>query len=963
MPNTGAAAGATSVGDIALNLLFNTNEFQMQLNRIQKLAASAGKMIAGAFAVREIVKFGKECLELGSDLEEVQNVVDVVFGSMSGQIDAFAQKAASQFGLSETMAKRYAGTFGSMANAFGITGQAAVDMSTTLTGLAGDVASFYNISQDQAYTKLKSVFTGETESLKELGVVMTQTALDSYAMANGFGKTTSAMSEAEKVQLRYMFVQSQLANASGDFAKTSDSWANQVRILTLQIQSLKAAIGQSLIALFTPIIQVVNMLLGKLVTLANAFKSFIYLITGRKAKEATDTAKSAATGLAGAADAATGLSDATTGVGKAAKKAVKEMRALMGFDQINKLSEPADTSIDTGSSGAPSGASGLGSAVDFGSLEAGNTVLDDTNKKVEEFAKKVKTALAPAAAAFDRLKQSVSAIGKTAASGLNWILQNVLIPLGKWTISEVLPRFLDTIAVLLDIFNNVLIALQPYWEWFWNNVLKPIAKWAADTFLNFWDFLNDKLGKFSDWCKKNPDIVGGATGAILGFLGSLLFAKGAMDIAVKGVELLMGAIELLSNPIVFACLAIGLLVGVGIWLWKNWDDVSAKLAEIWEGIKAKASEIWEGIKFNIITTWQSIRIWAEKKFGAIRDGLAGIWDSIKTTTQDIWDGIKLNILTTWQSLRTWAETKFGAIRDGLAGIWENIQTKIDEVWGFISETLPETWENIKASAVEKFEAIRDGIAEVWDNVTTKAGQVWFFLFNTLKDTWSRLKDGAVEKFEEIRDKIAGVWRTIWLNTVGKWLLIKESVVGKLQAIWDKAVEVGTGIKDSLAAAFEGFVDLVKIPINGVIGLLNSLIRWVNVLLAKIESVLSFNFTIPNPFGGNLVDYHWSATLPRIKGEIPELANGAYVAANTPQLAMIGDNKHEGEFVAPESKLMAMAKAAAEMAGGGNSELLIEILQLLRSMNIVALDEESMRKYFVRKTNANTRATGKCEIVT
>lgn len=935
----------------------------MQLNGIQKLAASAGKMIAGAFAVREIVKFGKECLELGSDLEEVQNVVDVAFGSMSGQIDAFAQKAASQFGLSETMAKRYAGTFGSMANAFGITGQAAVDMSTTLTGLAGDVASFYNISQDQAYTKLKSVFTGETESLKELGVVMTQTALDSYAMANGFGKTTSAMSEAEKVQLRYMFVRSQLANASGDFAKTSDSWANQVRILTLQIQSLKAAIGQSLIALFTPIIQVVNMLLGKLVTLANAFKSFIYLITGRKAKEATDTAKSAATGLAGAADAATGLSDATTGVGKAAKKAVKEMRTLMGFDQINKLSEPADTSTDTGSSGAPSGASGLGSAVDFGSLEVGKTVLDETNDKMSEFAKKAKKLLEPAAAAFDRLKQSVSAIGKTAASGLNWILQNVLIPLGKWTISEVLPRFLDTIAVLLDIFNNVLIALQPYWEWFWNNVLKPIAKWAADTFLNFWDFLNDKLGKFSDWCKKNPDIVGGATGAILGFLGSLLFAKGAMDIAVKGVELLMGAIELLSNPIVLACLAIGLLVGVGIWLYKNWDDVSAKLAEIWEGIKAKASEIWESIKLNIIQTWQSIKIWADKKFGALRDGIAGIWDSIKTTASDIWEGIKLNILTTWQSLRTWAETKFGAIRDGLAGIWENIQTKIDEVWGFISETLPETWENIKASAVEKFEAIRDGIAEVWDNVTTKAGQVWFFLFNTLKDTWSRLKDGAVEKFEEIRDKIAGVWRTIWLNTVGKWLLIKESVVGKLQAIWDKAVEVGTGIKDSLAAAFEGFVDLVKIPINGVIGLLNSLIRWVNVLLAKIESVLSFNFTIPNPFGGNLVDYHWSATLPRIKGEIPELANGAYVAANTPQLAMIGDNKHEGEFVAPESKLMAMAKTAAELAGGGNSELLMEILQLLRSMNIVALDEESMRKYFVRKTNANTRATGKCEIVT
>ena len=85
---------------------------------------------------------------------------------------------------------------------------------------------FYNISQDEAYTKLKSVFTGETESLKDLGVVMTQTALDAYAMANGYGKTTAAMSEAEKVALRYSFVQSKLATASGGlYGGLRDGWA------------------------------------------------------------------------------------------------------------------------------------------------------------------------------------------------------------------------------------------------------------------------------------------------------------------------------------------------------------------------------------------------------------------------------------------------------------------------------------------------------------------------------------------------------------------------------------------------------------------------------------------------------------------------------------------------------------------------------------------------------------------
>ena len=224
------AADATSVGQIGLDLVVNSNSFQRQMAGITGLAKKAGAALAGAFAVKKIVDFGKKCLELGSDLAEVQNVVDVTFPHMTSQVDQFAKSAAMSFGLSETMAKKYTGTFGAMAKAFGFSEQAAYDMSATLTGLTGDVASFYNLSQDEAYTKLKSVFTGETESLKDLGVVMTQTALDSYALANGFGKTTSAMTEAEKVSLRYTFVQDQLSAAQGDFARTSDSWANQVRV-------------------------------------------------------------------------------------------------------------------------------------------------------------------------------------------------------------------------------------------------------------------------------------------------------------------------------------------------------------------------------------------------------------------------------------------------------------------------------------------------------------------------------------------------------------------------------------------------------------------------------------------------------------------------------------------------------------------------------------------------------------
>lgn len=217
-----------------------------------------GAVLASAAIVDKLVDFGKQAVNLGSDLEEVQNVVDVTFTTMSDAVNQFAKDAAKTAGLSETMAKRYVGTFGAMADSFGFAEAEAYEMSTALTQLAGDVASFYNITQDEAMTKLKGVFTGETEALKELGVVMTQSALDAYALANGFDKTTSAMTEQEKVALRYQFVMDQLSSASGDFVRTSDSWANQTRVLQLQFESLSATIGQGLIGVLKPLVQFIN---------------------------------------------------------------------------------------------------------------------------------------------------------------------------------------------------------------------------------------------------------------------------------------------------------------------------------------------------------------------------------------------------------------------------------------------------------------------------------------------------------------------------------------------------------------------------------------------------------------------------------------------------------------------------------------------------------------------------------
>lgn len=374
-----------SVGQIGLDLVVNQNQFDRQMRGITNIASKAGKILAGAFAIKKITEFTSECLNLGSDLAEVQNVVDVTFSKMNEQVNNFAQNAVFQFGLSETMAKQYTGTFGAMAKAFGFVESEAYAMSTTLTGLAGDVASFYNITQGEAYTKLKSVFTGETESLKDLGVVMTQTALDQFALANGYGKTTAKMTEQEKVALRYAFVQQQLSLAQGDFARTSDSWANQVRILKLQFDSLRASLGQGFIAAVTPVIKVINTIMGKLVQLANVFSAFMKRLFGVKSDSSSGIG-AVASDVSSATNAMDNLSNSTSGVGSAAKKAAKEIKGLMGIDEINTISSTGSDS-DSGS-GDSSGIGNIG--MDDWDFSQQEKATDGLLSKVEVFADKVR---------------------------------------------------------------------------------------------------------------------------------------------------------------------------------------------------------------------------------------------------------------------------------------------------------------------------------------------------------------------------------------------------------------------------------------------------------------------------------------------------------------------------------------------------------------------------------------------
>lgn len=456
------------------------------IERVKNQLKTFAKTAAVAFSTYAITNFGKECIELGSDLAEVQNVVDVTFPAMTKQVDKWAKSAANSFGLSETMAKRYVGTFGSMAEAFGFTEKEAYDMSTTLTGLAGDVASFYNIRQDEAYTKLKSVFSGETETLKDLGIVMTQTALDSYALANGYGKTTAKMTEAEKVTLRYKFVQDQLANATGDFARTQDSWANQTRVLQLRLDSLKATLGQGLINVFSPLLKNLNSFIEKLDIATEKFKSFTEQVFGYSS--ATDnSANSASSEMTDLADE---TKSANSALATTSKKTKEIKDNLQGFDRLNVMSLENSSSDDSTAVNSPTKKS---SKAAVNALDTAATAIEKRTNKVFD---SVKRALNNLKNAFVSIGESWKRVwkngtGEKIIGNIKQLLKNVFDIIGDisgaftkaWNKArlgdEVVQSIIDKWNSLLELVNTIAEDFRKVWnngtgERIWTNILNII---------------------------------------------------------------------------------------------------------------------------------------------------------------------------------------------------------------------------------------------------------------------------------------------------------------------------------------------------------------------------------------------------------------------------------------------------------------------------------------------------------
>ena len=993
-----------SVGQIGLDLVVNQGQFNKQMAGIQGLAKKAGIALAAAFSVKKLVEFGAQCIELGSDLQEVQNVVDVTFPRMGSQVDAFAKEAAASFGLSETMAKRFTGTFGAMAKAFGFSEKAAYEMSTTLTGLAGDVASFYNISQDEAYTKLKSVFSGETETLKDLGVVMTQNALDAYALANGYGKTTQAMSEMEKVALRYQFVQDQLSASSGDFIRTSDSWANQVRILKLQFDSLKATIGQGLINVLTPVIKVINTIIGKLMSLANAFRSFTELITGKKSSGGS--ASVAAAGMDNVAASADNAGAAMGGAGSAAKKAAKDIAtATTGIDELHILNP------DSGSEGSGSGGSGGYAADEFDMGELSTDQLDEADNRLQGLIDRLKELRD---LFVDGFKAGLGDVTleplKEAIEGIKASLKEIFTDPG---VVEAFNRWLDTLAYSLGqiagsmasigitMATNLLGGLNRYLDQNKDLIKQRIINWFditgeiativgnfAQAFANIFSvfggengqrvtaaligiFANAFMGVNEVCLKLSRDLIDVITRpfidnqdafktAIDGFLG---FLASALE-TVKGVvdETMANLGEMYDAHVkpMFDALASGLssIVSVLLTTYQGYiqpilDELAGKLSsfagQYLQPLIDKGLELIGKVADAVTLLWVNIlqpfiEWFISTIIPAITPVLQGVIDSFLLLGEVI-SGVFSGIITWLTGIidflvgvftGEWSLAWTG-IQEILSGIWELIKAIITGALSLIQNAITLAWTQISVTTTTIWNTIKALINTVWTWLKSLATQVFTSIKNAVSQAWTAIQTTTTEIWNGIGEALSLLWETIKTTAGETFTGIKDTIVEAWNALKDRTGEIWDGIWNSIKGAINNIISGVEDMVNRVVSGINTMIDGINSLISSIPGV-----------PGGAIPNLGTVSLPR-------LAQGGFVRANTPQLAMIGDNRHQGEVVAPEDKLQEMVDRAVAMASRDSTgmsdyylevmvDLLQRIIELIEQMDLtVTIDIRDIKK--------------------
>lgn len=888
-----------------------TSAVEAQTSKIKSAFGKIGKAVGLALSVTAIISFGKSCIELGSTLSEVQNVVDVTFGAMSETINRFARDALEEFGLSETSAKKYTSTMGAMLKSMGFTTQAAAEMSMEMTGLSADMASFYNLDSETAFEKIRAGISGETEPLKQLGINMSVANLEAFALSQGITKAYNAMTQQEQAMLRYNYLMQATADAQGDFARTSDGWANQVRVLTERFNALKAAIGQGLIAVLTPVIKVLNSLLAKILTVTDAFSNFIAKITGKNTKTTTTVS-----GIGDAADSAAGsmgdVGAATDAAGKSAKKAAKEYGGLLSMDEVHSLTK--NEGADSGGSGGGGGASGGGLSENI--VDAATETDDTLNPALDKLITRLKELQDLFKAGFKAGLGDVDLSGITkAVEGIKTSLKNI------FTAPEVIGAANDFANTLAYTIGQNAGAVASVGVTIATNLLGGIDKYLAGNqgrikqfIVNMFDIGSEMAtiqGNFAQAAANIFSVFGGENGqqVTANIIG--IFSNAAMGVYELSAKLGRDVLDCITRPFIdnqgsFKTAIDGLL-GVAAGALGNIkqvvDDTVGKAGEVYDehlapmfnslaaGLSSITGTLLDAYNTYIIPVLEGL----QQKVGPLIDEhiqpainkalelIGKIADAVK----DIWEQTLVPFINWFIAnvapIIAKGLDKVGSVFLTVAGvIWDVISSVLDALGGlidFIAGVFTGDWERA-------WEGIKSFFSGIWEAIKSIVSAVW----NAIKSTISTVINTISTIISTVLNSIKTTFSTIWnsIKTTVTTIInsIKSTISTVINAVSTTISTVLNGIKTTFSTVWNSIKTTVSTIINSVKStistVMGSIQTGISTALSSIKTNWSNMWTNMKTTVVNIFDGIWSSikgVINSIIGGIEKMANGVIKGIN------------------------------------------------------------------------------------
>lgn len=905
-----------------------TSAVEKQTDKIKSAFGKIGKVIGLALSVTAIINFGRSCIELGSDLAEVQNVVDVTFGAMSDTINQWARNALDQFGLSETSAKKYTSTIGAMLKSMGFATDQAAEMSMEMAGLAADMASFYNLSNDEAFAKIRAGISGETEPLKQLGVNLSVANLQEYALSQGITKSYNAMTQQEQAMLRYNYLLHVTSDAQGDFARTSDGWANQVRILTERFNALKAAIGQGLIAVLTPVIRVLNQLLAKILTVTDAFSNLVSKLTGKNQKTQT-TVGSIGDSAETATGSVDGLTDSTNKAGSAAKKTAKEFEGLGSFDEVHTLNK--DDGSDSGGSGGGGGGA-AGSGISENIVDAAEAADDELNPVLQKLIDRLKELQQLFKDGFkaglgdvnlDGIKEALAGIKRNlkeiftdpaVVQAANECANKIAYALGQVTgaitsigitigtnllggINKYLEQNKDRVkGFLVDMFNiegdmaeiygNFAQAAANIFSVFGGeNGQQATANLIgifADAFMGIQtlsakfsrDVLNIITKPFIDNQGKIKEALNGTLGVVSGVLGNI---KSVIDNTMDKANEVYDA----HLKPMFDAIATGLSKVAGTWL----DAYQQHILPAIEGLQKKIQPLIDNHLQPAINKGLQL-------IGKIADAVKDIWNKtlvpfmqwyIKNVAPIIGKYLTIvgtylmGLLATVGDVVGYIFDALGGLIDFIAGVftgdwkraWEGIKTFFTNIWNAIVALVKGVWNTIKTTISTALSAVGINISSVLNSIKTFFSTIWNSIKTTVQTVWNAIKSHISSTINAISTTISTVLNTIKTT----FSTIFESVKTTVTTIFNAIKSTISTVISAISTTISTVLGTIKTTWETIWGSIKTTLEtiWNGIKSAVSTAISAVSTNISTVLG--TIKTAWETAWNSVKTTVTTIWNG------------------------------------------------------------------------------------------